>query len=244
MTNSTRAQHHILVAEDDAAILELIRINLESRGYKTSCHTSGEKALLSAGIDKPDLILLDLLLPGIDGIQVCRLLREEEKTKNIPIIMVTAKGEEQDIVEGFEAGADDYITKPFSPKVLLARIQAVLRRRALAEQTDPFSNNVIQIGNLKIDPMRHVVSIGNKRIELTVSEFELLHFLVRRSGWVFTRDQIVEAVRGDDYHVTDRAVDVVVFGLRKKLDEYGKYIETVRGVGYRFSEDSLYTDEK
>jgi two-component system phosphate regulon response regulator PhoB len=234
---SKEHRRHILVAEDDDTILELIRINLENSGYHVTCHTSGEKVLLSAGVENPDLILLDLLLPGIDGIQVCKLLRSEEKTKNIPIIMVTAKGEEQDIVEGLEVGADDYITKPFSPKILVARIQAVLRRRSRAKY---MGNNdlPIRIHNLTIDPKRHRVSIGEKDIDLTLTEFQILYNLAQRPGWVFTRYQIVQAIRGEDYHVTDRSVDVVVFGLRKKLGAYSKYIETVRGVGYRFSEDN------
>jgi two-component system phosphate regulon response regulator PhoB len=230
-------QRHILVAEDDDTILELIRINLENSGYRVTCHTSGEKALLSAGVDNPDLILLDLLLPGIDGIQVCKLLRSEETTKNIPIIMVTAKGEEQDIIEGLEVGADDYITKPFSPKILVARIQAVLRRRSRARYIG--NNNLpIQIHNLMIDPKRHRVTIDDKHIDLTLTEFQILYNLAQQPGWVFTRYQIVEAIRGENYHVTDRSVDVVIFGLRKKLGAYGKYIETVRGVGYRFSEET------
>jgi two-component system, OmpR family, alkaline phosphatase synthesis response regulator PhoP len=238
MANSSNNPYHILVAEDDPVILELIRINLERSGYKVTCHSSGEKVLLSAGIENPDLILLDLLLPGIDGIQVCRLLRGEEKTKNTPIIMVTAKSEEQDIVEGLEAGADDYITKPFSPKVLLARMQAVFRRRGRVRDNTQTGKGAIRIRHLTIDPNRHIVTIENKRVALTVTEFQLLYYLAQQPGWVFTRDQIVEAVRGDDYHVTDRAVDVVVFGLRKKLAEYGGFIETVRGVGYRFAEDA------
>jgi two-component system phosphate regulon response regulator PhoB len=229
-------RHHILVAEDDDTILELIRINLEKSGYRASCYTSGEKALLAAGVDEPDLVLLDLLLPGIDGIQVCKLLRSEEKTKHIPIIMVTAKGEEQDIIEGLEVGADDYITKPFSPKILLARIKAVLRRRSRSKDPELNNQQTIQVHELTIDPTRHQVSIGADEIDLTVTEFQILYYLARQPGWVFTRYQIVEGVRGGNYHVTDRAVDVVIFGLRKKLGQYSSLIETVRGVGYRFSE--------
>ena len=231
-------ERHILVAEDDETILELIRYNLEKEGYRVSCHTSGEKALLAAGIDAPDLVLLDILLPGIDGIQVLRLLRSEEKTRRVPIIMVTAKGEEQDIVEGLQMGADDYITKPFSPRVMLARVQAVLRRKQREKDGSAVSEKPVQVGSLTIDPRRHQVTVGETRIELTATEFQILYFLARQAGWVFTRYQIVEAVRGSDYHVTDRAVDVVVFGLRKKLGEYGRYVETVRGIGYRFADQA------
>jgi len=228
---------HILVAEDDQTISELIRYNLEKHGFHVSCYSSGEKVLLHAGADLPKLILLDILLPGIDGIQVCRLLRAEEKTRAIPIIMVTAKGEEQDVVEGLEAGADDYITKPFSPRVLLARLQAVLRRGSREGATGEKTARSIQVRELSIDPQRYRVTVAGKRLDLTVTEYQILVFLAGRAGWVFTRQQIVEAVRGGEYHVTDRAVDVAIFGLRKKLGEYGGYIQTVRGIGYRFADE-------
>jgi len=229
---------HILVAEDDDTILELIRYNLEKEGFRVSCYTSGEKALFAAGIEVPDLVLLDILLPGIDGIQVCRLLRSEEKTRHVPIIMVTAKGEEQDIVEGLEIGADDYIIKPFSPRVMLARVQAALRRKQRENAAVPVPEHQVRIRQLNIDPRRHRVTVADRNIDLTATEFQILYFLARQAGWVFTRYQIVEAIRGSDYHVTDRAVDVVVFGLRKKLGEYSRYIETVRGIGYRFADES------
>ena len=193
------SKKRILVAEDDETISELIRYNLEKNGFQVSCQGSGEKALLQAGTELPDLILLDILLPGIDGIQVCRLLRAEVKTRSIHIIMVTAKGEEPDIVEGLEAGADDYITKPFSPRVLVARIQAVLRRdrreRVGVDKNEP----TIHFRELIIDPQRYQVSVAGKRLDLTVTEFQILAFLAGRAGWVFTRQQIVEAVRGDDF---------------------------------------------
>jgi two-component system phosphate regulon response regulator PhoB len=231
------SKKHILVAEDDETIAELIRYNLEKNGYRVSCQDSGEKTLLQAGTDRPELILLDILLPGIDGIQVCRLLRAEEKTRTIPIIMVTAKGEEADIVEGLEAGADDYITKPFSPRVLTARVQAVLRRGRREgvgiEKTEP----AIRVRRLFVDPKRFQATVAEEKLDLTVTEFQILVFLAARPGWVFTRQQIVQAVRGADYHVTDRAVDVAIFGLRKKLGKYSDYIETVRGIGYRFVEE-------
>jgi two-component system alkaline phosphatase synthesis response regulator PhoP len=229
---------HILVAEDDETISELIRYNLEKHGFHVSRYASGEKVLLHAGADMPELILLDILLPGIDGIRVCRLLREEEKTRAIPIIMVTAKGEEQDIVEGLEAGADDYITKPFSPRVLLARLQAVLRRGSREGVASEKTAGPTKVRELSIDPQRYQVTVAGKRLDFTVTEYQILVFLAGRAGWVFTRQQIVEAVRGGEYHVTDRAVDVAIFGLRKKLGEYGGYVETVRGIGYRFVDEN------
>jgi two-component system phosphate regulon response regulator PhoB len=228
---------HILVAEDDETISELIRYNLEKHGYRVSCQSSGEKALLQAGTDLPELILLDILLPGIDGIQVCRLLRGEEKTRAIPIIMVTAKGEESDIVEGLGAGADDYIAKPFSPRVLVARVQAVLRRGRRPGADGEKPGPTIRIRQLTIDTGRYQASLAGKRLDLTVTEFRILSLLAGQAGRVFTRQQIVEAVRGGEYHVTDRAVDVAIFGVRRKLAEYSRYIETVRGIGYRFVEE-------
>ena len=231
------SKKHILVAEDDETISELIRYNLEKKGFRVSCQGSGEKALLQAGTELPELIILDILLPGIDGIQVCRLLRAEDKTRSIPIIMVTAKGEEADMVEGLEAGADDYITKPFSPRVLVARVQAVMRRGRRTGGDGERIQPTIRVRRLSIDPQRFQVSLAGKRLDLTVTEFQILAFLAGRAGWVFTRQQIVEAVRGGEYHGTDRAVDVAIFGLRKKLGEYSGYVETVRGIGYRFLEE-------
>jgi two-component system alkaline phosphatase synthesis response regulator PhoP len=179
------------------------------------------------------LIILDLMLPGIDGLELTRRLKNNPRTQNIFIVMLTAKGSEADIVTGLELGADDYITKPFSPRVLLARIKAVIRRSSDEKAED---NTVVQIHNLTIHPGRREVLVGEKPVILTYTEFQVLYYLVRRPGWVFTRSQIVDAVRGDDYPVTDRSVDVQIVGLRKKLGSAGHYIETVRGVGYRFKE--------
>jgi two-component system phosphate regulon response regulator PhoB len=178
------------------------------------------------------LIVLDLLLPNVDGLEICRLLKSDEKTKHIPVIMLTAKGEESDMVAGLELGADDYMTKPFSPRVLLARIKAILRRKAKGAADD----GVVQVRELVIHPGRHEAILDGKPLELTFTEFRLLHFLARRPGWAFTRAQIVDAVKGEDYPVTERSVDVQVAGLRKKMGDWGNYIETVRGVGYRFKE--------
>ncbi len=227
------AKESILVVEDEEDILELLRYNLAKEGYRVTGVGTGEEALRTAGALLPDLLLLDLMLPGVDGLEVCRLLKQDPRTQYLPIIMLTAKGEEADIVTGLELGADDYITKPFSPRVLLARVRAVLRRR---KQPAPDDAAVLKIHDLVVHPGRHEVLVKGKPVDLTATEFRLLHLLARRPGWVFTRSQIVRGVHGDDYPVSDRSVDVQVVGLRKKLGEAGEYVETVRGVGYRFKE--------
>jgi two-component system alkaline phosphatase synthesis response regulator PhoP len=229
------ANEKILVVDDEQDILDLVNYNLQKEGYNVTLVTSGEKAVKEARKSPHDLILLDLMLPGIDGLEVCRSLKYDQKTKDIPIIMLTAKGEESDIVIGLELGAEDYITKPFSPKVLIARIRNLLRRihRGVSDE----DNNITKIGNLIIDPNRVRVLINDKEIDLTITEFKLLQFLAKKPGWVYTRYQIVDALKGEDYPVTDRSVDVQIVGLRKKLGEYGHLIETVRGVGYRFKEE-------
>ncbi|MBN1269068.1 MAG: response regulator [Kiritimatiellae bacterium] len=227
------ARKHILVVEDENDIQELIQYNLKKEGYAITGVVTGEQALTTARAAKPELVLLDLMLPGVDGLEVCRRLKGDPSTQHIPIVMLTAKGEESDIVVGLELGADDYITKPFSPKVLLARLRAVLRRRAREEKDD---TAVVVQGEITIDPARHEATVKGKRVDLTATEFHVLHFLARKPGWVFTRQQIVDAVKGEDYPVTDRSVDVQMVGLRKKLGSCAKYIETVRGIGYRFKE--------
>jgi two-component system phosphate regulon response regulator PhoB len=227
------AREHILVVDDEDDILELVRYNLEKAGYRVTCSASGGDAVKAARGNVPDLVVLDLMLPGLDGLEVCTLLKNDPKTRDAAIVMLTARGEEPDIVRGLELGADDYITKPFSPRILLARIQAVLRRReAEAKEKDA----ILRIHDLVIHPGRHEVVMNGETLDLTFTEFRLLHYLARRPGWVFTRSQIVDAVRGEGYAVTDRAVDVQVVGLRKKLGPAGHYIETVRGVGYRMKE--------
>lgn len=225
------ANECILIVEDETDILELLRYNLNREGYKVLEATTGEEALAIVRKHTPDLVLLDLMLPKIDGLEVCRQVRGSAETKTLPIIMLTAKGEEADIVTGLELGADDYMTKPFSPRVLLARVRAVLRRQ-LTEL--PGENESLNIHNISIHPGRHEVLVDGEPVNLTRTEFQVLHYLARRAGWVFTRYQIVDAVHGDDYAVTERSVDVQIVGLRKKLGDAGKYIETVRGVGYRF----------
>jgi two-component system alkaline phosphatase synthesis response regulator PhoP len=225
---------HVLAIEDDKDILELITYNLEREGYEVTGVMSGEDGVDAAVSDKPDLVLLDLMLPGMDGLEVCRKLKADPDTAHIPVIMVTAKGEESDIVTGLELGADDYVTKPFSPKVLIARMRAVKRRRARAPVA---ADEVIRVDDIVIHPGRHEVTVGDERIDLTFTEFRILHILARRPGWVFTRHQIVDAIHGEHYPVTDRAVDVQIVGLRRKMSDAGEYIETVRGVGYRFRDN-------
>jgi two-component system phosphate regulon response regulator PhoB len=231
--NSKMAKERILVVDDEEDILELVRFNLAREGYSIICTTSGEETLKIIQKEHPDLIVLDLMLPGMDGLDVAKALKNDPKTRDIPIVMLTAKGEEADIVTGLELGADDYVTKPFSPRVLVARVRAVLRR---GTSEVPEDESVLKVHNLLIHPGRREVLVNGEPVELTFTEFGILNFLARRPGWVFTRSQIVDAVRGDDYPVTDRSVDVQIVGLRKKLGSAGEYVETVRGVGYRFRE--------
>ncbi|HOW52561.1 MAG TPA: response regulator transcription factor [bacterium] len=228
------ARERILVVDDEQDILELIRYNLSREGYQLDTVTTGEEALKIARDRHPDLIILDLMLPGIDGLDVCRLLKGETRTSAIPIIMLTAKGEDSDVVTGLELGAEDYMTKPFSPKVLIARVRNILRRKMRTAEEKEVKMVVIE--DMKIDPSKHKVTVGKEDIDLTATEFALLMFLAKRPGWVFTRSQIINGVKGDDYPVTDRSVDVQILNLRKKLGTMGEYIETVRGVGYRFKE--------
>ena len=228
------AKENILVVEDEEDILELIRYNLAKEGYRVAGVGSGEEALRVVQSKRPDLIVLDLMLPGVDGLEVCRRLKGDPATESICVLILTAKGEEADIVAGLELGADDYMTKPFSPRVLIARARAVLRRRS--RRADDDAKAVIALHDIVVHPGRHEVTVGGKPVDLTFTEFSFLHFLARRPGWVFTRYQIVNGVRGDGYPVTDRSVDVQIVGVRKKLGAAGKYIETVRGIGYRFKE--------
>lgn len=226
-------RNNILAVDDEEDLLELIKFNLEKEGYDVICAETGEEAVTKVQTAPVDLILLDLMLPGIDGLEVAKILKSDSQTREIPIIMLTAKGEEADVVIGLEFGADDYVTKPFSPRVLAARIKAVLRRKS---KHSGIEENLIKIHELVIDSTKHEVMAGSKPVELTYTEFEVLKYLAENPGWVFTRSQIVDSVRGDGYAVTDRSVDVQIAGLRKKLGRYGEYIETVRGVGYRFME--------
>ena len=219
----------VLIVDDEQDIRELVAHHLVRQGFLTSAVASGEEALTSALIPPIDLIILDLMLPGISGLDVSRRLKNNPKTCHIPIILLTARSAEQDIVAGLEAGADDYVVKPFSPKVLVARVRALLRD--FRREGPPMEE--IRVNDLVIDAGRREVSIGGQLVTLTFTEFQVLKLLAERPGWVYDRDQIVKAVRGDALAVATRSVDVQIVGLRKKLGPCGNYIETVRGVGYR-----------
>lgn len=218
----------VLVVDDDDAITELVSYHLEKEGFKAITAISGEEALEKVMSSKPDLIILDLMLPGIQGLDIAKILKSREETRHIPILMLTAKAEETDMVIGLELGADDYVAKPFSPKVLVARVKTILRRLKTIKET-----NTIRLGDLRIDLRSHEVFWKDQQIHLTRTEFKILSELAKRPNWVFTRYQIVDMVHGEDYAVTERSVDVAIFNLRKKLKEAGDLIETVRGVGYK-----------
>ena len=226
---------NILVVEDDLDIRELISFNLANEGHQVFEANDGEVGIDKARNNNPDLILLDLMLPGIQGLDVCRIIKSDQETKEIPIIMVTALGQEEDIVKGLETGADDYITKPFSIKVLIARVNAVLKR-SIEVGEDKSKDILINGINIKTR-FREVWVNKNPINDLTFSEFQILYLLAGHPGWVFTRYQIIDKIRGDNYPVTDRSVDFQIVGLRKKLGDAGKLIKTVRGVGYRFTPD-------
>ena len=224
---------NITIIEDEEDIRHLLFYNLEKEGYSVSGYESGEEGLAAIRAAPPDLVLLDLMLLGMGGMDVCRRMKQDAAMQHIPVIIISARGEETDIVAGLELGADDYLPKPFSPKILLARIRTVLRR---VTRPVPDEDEVIQVDDLMLDPRKFIVMISGKPVELTAGDFRLLHFLASHRGWVFTRYQIVDAIRGEGYVVTERAIDVQVAGLRKKLGDYGNYIQTVRGVGYRFKD--------
>lgn len=223
----------LLVVEDEPDIQELLRFHLKRQGFSVIACANGREAVDAARQHLPSLVLLDLMLPGLNGLDVCRTLKGDARTAAIPVVMLTARGDEADIVAGLELGADDYIAKPFSIKVLLARIRTVLRRR---QAPAPGEQAPMRIHALEIDPGRHEVLLDGKPVAMTFSELRILQLLAGRPGWAMTREQIVNAVRGEDYAVTDRAVDVQIVGIRRKLGRHAAYIETVRGVGYRFKE--------
>jgi len=230
-------KYDILVVEDDQDIQQLVSYNLIKAGFNVTCADTGEEGLDLLDREHFDTIILDLMLPGKSGLEVCRIVRQLKDSKSIPIIMLTAKGEEEDIVAGLESGADDYVTKPFSPKVLIARVQAILRRGMQEKKAESETGiDPITIHSLTIDPGRHEVLCNGQPVQLTTTEFSILLQLATRPGWVFTRQQMIDQARGYDFLITPRAIDVQIFGLRKKLGSIGHYIETVRGVGYRMKE--------
>jgi len=225
----------ILVVDDEEDIRKLLFYNLSREGYDVECTETGEDALTRVRSHGYELVVLDLMLPGINGLDVFRAMKAEARTARIPVLMLTARGDDVDVVTGLELGADDYVTKPFSPRVLTARIRALLRRYEEVPE-DPDKEELITRHNLVINTTKHEVLVDGVPVDLTATEFALLAHLARRPGWVFTRTRIIDAVKGDNCAVTDRSVDVQVVGLRRKLGGAGDLVETVRGVGYRFKE--------
>ncbi len=230
-------REQIVVIEDENDILDVIEYNLAREGYRVRAFRDGEEGLEGVRRHAPDLVLLDLMLPGLDGIEVCRRLKQDPLTRSIPILMVTAKGEESDVVLGLGVGADDYVTKPFSPKELVARVAAVMRRGPLKE--DRGAGERLSFDGLVVDVGRHEVTVDGAPISFTATELRLLHFLASHPGRVFTRDHLLSRVIGEDAVVLDRNIDVHIGALRKKLGRHRDRIETVRGVGYRFSDAVL-----
>jgi len=220
----------IVVIEDEVDILEVINYNLSKEGFDVCSALDGEEGLALIKKEVPDLVLLDLMLPGLDGIEICRKLKTDYLTRSIPIIMVTAKGEESDIVLGLGMGADDYMVKPFRPRELMARIRSVLRRGDFIEEGE----GVVLIDELVIDINRHEVKLEGKKIILTAMEFKLLHFLASHPGQVFTRENLLNHVSSDDTFIIDRNIDVHIRSIRKKLNKHRELIETIHRVGYRF----------
>jgi len=226
----------ILVVEDDRNISKLIAYNLKSENYDTDCLYDGSRVVEFVRCAHPDLIVLDLMLPEVDGLEICHMLKNDRATRNIPIIMLTAKGEEMDMVVGLQMGADDYIPKPFSPRVLVARIKAILRRMSDLQKSFIATEDVRAWGDLNIDLLKHKILFKGQEVKLTAIEFNIVEFLSRSPGRVWSRQQILDNVWEEGKFIIDRAVDVHVRGLRKKLGQADDYIETVRGVGYRFKE--------
>lgn len=223
------AKDSVLIVEDDPDIVELLQYTLEREGYPVMVAQNGEKGLAEARRRKPGLIVLDLMLPGLDGLEVCKALKAEEATKGIPIVMLTAKGEESDIVLGLEFGADDYVKKPFSPRELVARIRTVLRRgRSVAE-----SKTRIEVGPVVLDRERHEVTLDGADVPFTRSEFRLLWTLAKHPGRVYTREELVEKLTDGEVVILDRNIDVHVSSIRKKLGDHHSVLATVRGVGYK-----------
>ncbi len=232
----SRAKRSIIVIEDDDDIRDLIVYNLEREDFAVQAYGDGEAGYAAVLSRNPDLVILDLMLPGIDGLEICRSLRADPRTAGIPVIMVTAKGDESDVVLGLGLGADDYIGKPFRPRELVARVKVLLRRTRAVTGSAP-EQTVIEAEALRIDTQRHTVTADGQPVGLTATEFRLLLFLAAHRGIVFTRDQIIANVIADGAIVIDRNIDVHVRAIRKKLGPYNGVIETIRGVGYRFRDE-------
>lgn len=225
----------IVIIEDEPDIIEVMSYNLKREGFLVSSSRRGDEGISLVRKQSPALVLLDLMLPGTDGLSVCQQLKADPMTREIPIIMVSAKGEESDVVIGLGLGADDYIAKPFSPRELLARVKAVLRRSMLQQdQQKEQQKSRLQIDELTIDALRHEVAISGELIKLTATEFKLLYQLAAQPGRAFSREQLLNRVVGGGVVVVDRNIDVHVRSVRKKLGDYSRMIETIRGVGYRF----------
>lgn len=227
------AKATILVIEDDPDIRELLSFSLAKEGWTLVMASDGEEGLAALPASNPDCVVLDIMLPGMDGLEVLRSIKADPGKRRLPVIMTTAKGEESDVVAGLELGAEDYVVKPYSPKVLAARIRAALRRTVDLASHSARSETSLGKGGIRLDSARHEVRVKDEKVDLSATEFAILEFLLRSPGWVFSRSQIIDAVKGRDYPVTDRAVDVQILSLRRKLGDSGEEIETVRGVGYR-----------
>jgi two-component system alkaline phosphatase synthesis response regulator PhoP len=227
----------ILIVEDERDVVKLLRYNLEKEGFRVAAVTDGSLALAEMRREEADLVILDLMLPGMDGLEICRQLRRHDKYSSVPILMLTARSEEADRVVGLELGADDYVTKPFSMRELIARVRALLRRHEPAPQ-----RNNLQRGDLYIDPSAHTVSVSGRNVELSALEFRLLHYLAAHPGMVFSRDHLLDRVWGNDRSVTPRSVDVYIRRVREKIEQqpqHPAYVQTVHGVGYRFSVERM-----
>lgn len=234
MSTDEPTRQTILVIEDELDIQDIISYSLRKEGYRVFCSNTGEEGLSKVKTKRPHLVVLDLMLPGIDGLEVCRCIRNEKELSETRVLMLTAKSEETDIVTGLEIGADDYLSKPFSNRELLARIRSLLRRWGQQQNN---SDEVIISNGFNIHPGRRQVFFNDKNIDLTSSEFKALLLLAKKPGWVFSRNQIVDGVHGPGHTITTRAIDVMMVSLRKKLGDGSKLIETVRGAGYRFKSD-------
>jgi two-component system, OmpR family, alkaline phosphatase synthesis response regulator PhoP len=231
---STVAKKQILVVDDERDILDLVKYNFEREGWVVHCVTDGEQALRTVRKATPDLVVLDVMLPGVDGVEVCRALRSDDRTRTVPIVMLTAKSEEADAVLGLGVGADDYVKKPFGVKELVARVKALLRRESRAVESD--ESSLVRVRNLTIDSVRHEVTVRGEPVQLTLTEFRLLRALAAKPGRVYTRAELIDKAMGQDVVVIDRNVDVHVRALRKKLGAAADDILTVRGIGYKFRE--------